>query len=187
MLHAQVAGPTEVDGIVIPIIVTLITIAGAIIVPRLRSNADDLRRAESLTSVLDSMPPSSERRLLEQLRDDHAIVWSLRQAAPPLPTMRAVGSVAYAAGIVVLIVGVVYLLAAPGYQWWFWLVYIGGVADILVGWLVHRFRTGRRRTWMAAELQRLGLRLPIDARLRREVSGPLVAGVSPRAGIPPST
>jgi hypothetical protein len=186
MLQVQVAGPSTVDAMVIPIIVTLITLAGAIIVPRLHSNADDLRRAESLSSVLDGMPPSTERRLLEQLRDDHATVWALRQAAPLLPTMRAVGSVAYAAGIVVLIVGVVYLLAAPGHQWWFWLVYIGGVADILVGWLVHRFRTGRRRTWMAAELQRLGLRLPIDARLRREVSGPLVGEVSPRAGTPPS-
>lgn len=186
MLQAQVAGPTSVDGIVIPIIVTLITIAGAVIVPRLHSNADDLRRAESLTSVLGAMPPSSERRLLEQLRDDHATVWSLRQAAPLLPTMRAVGSVAYAAGIVVLLVGVVYLLAAPGYQWWFWLVYIGGVADILVGWLVHRFRTGRRRTWMAEELQRRGLRLPIDARLRREVSGALVGELSPRGGTRPS-
>jgi hypothetical protein len=186
MLQAQVAAPSSVDEMVIPIIVTLITLAGAIIVPRLHSNADDLKRAESLTHVLDGMPPSSERRLLEQLRDDHATVWSLRQAAPLLPTMRALGSVAYAAGIVVLVVGVVYLLAAPGSQWWFWLVYIGGVADILLGWLVHRFRTGRRRTWMAAELLRRGLRLPIDARLRREVSGPLVGEISPPGGSRPS-
>ena len=80
MLHAQVAGPSEVDGIVIPIIVTLITLAGAIVVPRLHSNADDLKRAESLTHVLDAMPSSSERGLLEQLRD----LKSFTRQQPPL-------------------------------------------------------------------------------------------------------
>ncbi|MET0781044.1 MAG: hypothetical protein ABWZ16_05960 [Microbacterium sp.] len=170
MLRIEVADAATVAGIVIPIIVTLLTIVGAVVAPRLSSNADDLRRAESLTTVLSAMPPSSQRDLVEQERDDLATVWALRQAAPEVPKMRALGSAAYFGGLVVLLLGVVYLLVASGYQWWFWLVYLLGVALVVLGWLVHRYRIGRRREWMSAELRRRGLPVPVDGRLRREVT-----------------
>jgi len=169
MLRIEVADAATVASIVIPIIVTLLTIVGAVVAPRLSSNADDLRRAESLTTVLNAMPPSPQRDLVEQERDDHATVWALRQASPELPTLRVLGSAAYFGGLAVLLLGVVYLLAAPGYQWWFWVVYLLGVALVIIGWVVHRYRVGRRREWMGAELQRRGLRLPLDQRLLREV------------------
>lgn len=180
MLRIEVADAATVAGIVIPIIVTLLTVAGAVVAPRLTSNADDLRRAESLTAVLNAMPQSPQRELVEQERDDHATVWALRQAAPELPTTRALGSAAYVGGLAVLLLGVVYLLIASGYQWWFWLVYALGVALVVIGWLFHRYRTRRRRRWMSAELRRRGLRLPVDRRLLHEVAGPAGRGVSGR-------
>ena len=171
MLHAEVADAGTVGGIAIPIIVTLLTIAGAIVAPRLTSNADDLKRAENLTAVLNTMPPSPERELVERERDDLATVWTLRQAAPVFTTMRATGTAAYVGGVAVLLLGVLYLLVTPGYQWWFWLVYLLGVALLVAGWLLLRTRAARRRTWMSGELRRRGLRLPADARLLREVAG----------------
>ena len=172
MLRIEVADTATVAGIVVPIIVTLLTVAGAVVAPRLTSNADDLRRAERLTAVLNAMPQSPQRELVEQERDDHATVWALRQAAPELPTTRALGSAAYVGGLAVLLLGVVYLLVASGYQWWFWLVYALGLALVVIGWLVHRCRVRRRRHWMSAELRRRGLRLPVDRRLLHEVAGP---------------
>lgn len=171
MLHAEVADAATVGGIVIPIIVTLLTIAGAVVAPRLSSNADDLKHAENLTAVLETMAPSPEREVVERERDDLATVWALRQAAPVLTTMKAVGSAAYAGGVAVLLLGVLYLLVTPGYQWWFWLVYLLGVALVAAGWLVLRARAARRRTWMSRELRRRGLRLPTDSRLHQEVAG----------------
>jgi len=172
MLHIEVADAATVGGIVIPVIVTVLTIAGAIVVPRITSSADDLKRAESLTTVLDAMAPSPHRELLEQERDDHATVWALRQAAPQFPAVRAFGSAAYAGRVALLVLGVVYLLVTPGYQWWFWLVYLIGVALIVVGWLVHRKGAARRRAWMSSEFRRRGLRLPVDGRLFLEVASP---------------
>lgn len=171
MLHAEVADAATVGGIVIPIIVTLLTIAGAVVAPRLTSNVDDLKHAENLTAVLNTMVPSPERELVERERDDLATVWSLRQAAPVFTTMRATGSAAYVGGVAVLLLGVLYLLVTPGYQWWFWLVYLLGVALLVAGWLLLRTRAARRRAWISRELRRRGLRLPTDARLLREVGG----------------
>lgn len=188
MLRFEVADAAVVASIVIPIIVTLLTIAGAVVAPRLASNADDLGRAESLTAVLDTMPRSPQRELVEQLRDDHATVWALRQAAPELATTRAFGSAAYVGGLATLLLGVVYLLVASGYQSWFWMVYAAGVALVVIGWLVLRYRVGRRRRWMSAELRRRGLRLPVDRRLLHEVTGPAGGGEPGRRqgrGTPP--
>lgn len=171
MLHAEVADAATVGGIVIPIIVTLLTIAGAVVAPRLTPNADDLKHAENLTVVLNTMVPSPERELVERERDDLATVWTLRQAAPVFTTMKAAGTAAYVGGVAVLLLGVLYLLVTPGYQWWFWLVYLLGVVLLVTGWLLLRTRATRRRTWMSRELRRRGLRLPTDARLLREVAG----------------
>lgn len=170
MLHAEVADAATVGGIVIPIIVTLLTIAGAVVAPRLISTADDLKHAENLSVVLNTMAPSPERELVERERDDLATVWSLRQAAPVFTTMRATGTAAYVGGVAVLLLGVLYLLVTPGYQWWFWLVYLLGVALLVAGWLLLRTRAARRRAWMSRELRRRELRLPTDARLLREVA-----------------
>jgi hypothetical protein len=185
MLHAEVADAATVGGIVIPIIVTLLTIAGAVVAPRLTSNADDLKHAENLSVVLNTMVPSPERELVERERDDLATVWTLRQAAPVFTTMRATGTAAYVGGVAVLLLGVLYLLVTPGYQWWFWLVYLLGVALLVTGWLLLRTRAARRRTWMSRELRRRGLRLPTDARLLREVAGSVERRMRAGPAVPP--
>lgn len=158
MLHFEPAGAATTGQMVVPILVALLTIAGAILAPRLNAHPDDLKRAESLTALLADLPPSPERELLQQVRDDSAVDWALRQAAPTLPRLRALVRVAYYGGIFVLLAAPVLLLLTPGFQWWFWMVYLTGAVLLAVGALLDRIRSARRRAWMSAERTRRGLR-----------------------------
>ncbi|WP_448810665.1 hypothetical protein [Agromyces bauzanensis] len=170
MLHVEQIGPAVTGEAFVPIIVALLTVAGAILVPRLNAHPDDLKRAESLTALLADLPPSPQRDLLEQVRDDHAIVWALRQAAPTLPGMLVLVRIAYYGGVAVLLAAPVSLLLTPGYQWWFWIAYLAGAALLGVGAAVDRIRSARRRAWMSAERASRGLRAPVDDRLFLEVA-----------------
>ena len=170
MLHAVDSNATFAGENLVPVIVTLLTVAGAVLVPLLNAYADDLKRAERLTSILDGMARSPERRLVEQVRDDYAVVWALRQSAPLFPWLRTLGGVAYYGGVLVLIVGPLYLLLAPGYQPWFWAYYLGGAALLGLGGLLHHVRAERLREWMSAERERRGLRAPSNPRLVRSVT-----------------
>ena len=88
MFYAQQSGVVMVAEAAVPILVALVTAATAIIAPRLAARSDDLKRAERLTKLLDDLSPSPQRELLEQLRDDYATVWALRQAAPTFSHLR---------------------------------------------------------------------------------------------------
>lgn len=170
MLQFEGAEPVVTGATVVPIIVALVTVAGAVVAPRLNANPDELKRAESLTALLTALPPSPQRDLLEQVRDDHAVVWALRQAAPMLPGLRAVARTAYSAGILVLLAAAVSLLLTPGYQWWFWMSYLAGAVLLVVGAALDRVRSSRRRAWMSAERVSRGLRAPVDDRLFLQVA-----------------
>jgi hypothetical protein len=150
---------------VVPVVVTLLTVAGAVLVPLLNAYADDLKRAERLTAILAGMARSPERRLVEQLRDDYAVVWALRQSAPSFRSLRTLGRVAYCGGVLLLILGPLYLLLVPGYQPWFWAFYVGGAVMLGLGALLHQIRRVRQRSWMKAERERRGLRAPENDRL----------------------
>lgn len=149
----------------VPVVVTLLTIAGAVLVPVLNAYANDLKRAERLTAILDGMAGSPERRLVERARDDYAVTWALRQSAPPFLWLRNLGGAAYFGGVLVLILGPLYLLLAPGYQQWFWAYYLGAAALLVLGGLLHHARTVRQQKWMSAERERRGLRAPENRRL----------------------
>jgi hypothetical protein len=160
MLHAADSTTAVAGENVVPVVVTLLTVAGAVLVPLLNAYADDLKRAERLTAILDGMARSPERRLVEQLRDDYAVVWALRQSAPSFRWLRTLGRVAYSGGVLVLILGPLYLLLVPGYQPWFWAFYVGGAVMLALGGLLHHVRAVRQRSWMSAERERRGLRAP---------------------------
>jgi hypothetical protein len=170
MLHVVDSNTAFAGENLVPVVVTLLTVAGAVLVPLLNAYADDLKRAERLTSILDGMARSPERRLVEQVRDDYAVVWALRQSAPLFRWLRTLGGVAYYGGIFVLIVGPLYLLLAPGYQPWFWAYYLGAAALLGLGGLLHHIRAVRQREWMSVERERRGLHAPSNRRLLRSVT-----------------
>jgi hypothetical protein len=70
------------------------------------------------------------------------------------------GGVAYWGGILVLILGPLYLLLIPGYQPWFWAYYLVAAALLALGGLLRHVRRVRQREWISAERDRLGLRAP---------------------------
>lgn len=164
------SGTATVSEIVVPILVAVLTAAGALIAPRLNAAADDLKRAEQLTTVLEGMTDSPERDYVRHVRDDHATAWALSAAAPRLPRLRIAGLAAYYSGILVLVVSAIALILAPGYQWWFWAWYLVGAALLLAGGILGHLRSMRRREWMSAERRRRGLRPPVGSRLFRAVA-----------------
>ncbi|MFH8253135.1 hypothetical protein ACH3VR_22400 [Microbacterium sp. B2969] len=165
MLFAQQSGTAMVAEAVVPVVVALVAAAAAIIAPRLAARGDDLKRAERLTELLHDLTPSPQRELLEQLRDDSATVWALRQAAPALPRLRTASRAAYYGGVLVLIIGPISLLLTPGMQWWYWAYYLAGGVLLGIGVALHRQRVARQGRWMAGELRRRGLRAPLDGSL----------------------
>lgn len=171
MLQVEDAPAIVGDEAVVPIIVALVTVAGAILAPRLNAHPDELKRTESLTALLAALPPSAQRDLLEQVRDDQAVAWALRQAAPALPRLRMLARAAYAGGIIVVLAAAVSLLLTPGYQWWFWAAYLAGAVLLVAGVALDRVRSARRRAWMRAERASRGLRAPVDDRPFHEVAG----------------
>ena len=50
-------------------------------------------------------------------------------------------------------------------QWWYWISYLGGLALLGVGAVLHRRAMSQQREWMRAELLARGLRPPLDGRL----------------------
>jgi hypothetical protein len=158
-------GTATVSEIVVPILVAVLTAAGALIAPRLNAAADDLKRAEQLTAVLEGMADSPERDFVRRVRDDHATAWALSAAAPRIPRLRVAGLAAYYSGILVLVVSAIALILAPGYQWWFWAWYLLAAALLAVGAILGYLRSVRRRDWMTAERRRRGLGPPSQERL----------------------
>ncbi|WP_430645707.1 hypothetical protein [Agromyces sp. GXS1127] len=158
MLDATESGATAVGTAVIPVVVAVLTVVGAAVSTRFGHGGDDLRRAEQLTAVLAGMSPSAERDLVERVRDRHAAAYALSASAPALGALRVAAVAAEASGIAVILVGALYVLLAPGFQPWFWATYLVGAVLLAFGAGAGHLRRMRRREWMAAERDRLGLR-----------------------------
>ena len=82
MLEAQDSAATLVTGLWTPLAVALITAAASVAIALMSTRADDLKRAERLSQVLNGMEESPERVFVSTIRDDYAVSWALRQAAP---------------------------------------------------------------------------------------------------------
>jgi hypothetical protein len=176
MLHTEGAGAALVTGLWTPLAVALVTAAASVVIAVLSTRADDLKRAEQLGHVLSGMEPSPERIVVATIRDDYAVSWALRQAAPVQHGLRLVirllsiaGGVALAGAIMVgIYVGLGYGRVS---DWFFWVYYSIGLA-LLVGarWL-RATAIRRDQVWIRAERARRGLREPLHEDLRLEATG----------------
>jgi hypothetical protein len=174
MRHLEQAGPELLTGLWTPLVVALITTAASVFIEVQNVRSDDLKRAERLGNVLSQMPPSPERNVVATVRDDLAVAWALRQAAPVDRRLRRAAAVLSALGGVALFGAImVGLYVGLGYgrvsDWFFWVYYSVGLV-LLLGASVLRRRARRDvGTWMAAERTRRGLRPPLHTGLRAEV------------------
>lgn len=177
MLHAEDVGTALLTGLWTPLAVAVITAAASGLIAVMNVRGDDLKRAERLSQVLGDMEPSPERTVVATIRDDYAVGWALRQAAPIDHRLRRVAAVLTVAGGVALsgaiVVGV---YVGLGYgtvsDWFFWVYYSVGLALLLAAVWLRAIAKRRARVWIRAERARRGLREPLHEHLRREATDP---------------
>ena len=175
MLHQEVARAALLTGLWTPLVVALITAVASVMIAVLSTRADDLKRAERLSQVLEDMDPSPERDVVAIVRDDYAVSWALRQAAPVAHGMRRTMAVMTVAGGVALFGAIlVGLYVGLGYgtvsDWFFWVYYSVGLGLLLGARLLRAVAIRRGRVWITAERARRGLRAPLHDDLRREAA-----------------
>ncbi|GAA4047110.1 hypothetical protein [Agromyces indicus] len=163
MLHLEQAGTALLTGLWTPLVVALITAAASVTIALANVRADDLRRAERLGQVLAQMDPSPEREVVSTVRDDLAVAWALREAAPVDRRMRRAAVVLGVLGAVALFGAImVGLYVGLGYgrvsDWFFWVYYSAGLALLLGSALLRRFARRHADAWIAEERARRGLR-----------------------------
>lgn len=173
MLQLEQAGTALLTGLWTPLVVALITVAASVTVALANVRADDLKRAERLGQVLAQMEPSAERDVVATVRDDLAVAWALRQAAPVDRRVRRVAVVLASLGGVALFGAImVGLYVGLGYgrvsDWFFWVYYSAGLALLVAAAVLQRFAHRRAAGWIAAERTRRGLRDPLHTGLRAE-------------------
>jgi ABC-type protease/lipase transport system fused ATPase/permease subunit len=173
MILLDVSRAALLTGLWTPLVIALITVAAGIVTALMNSRVDDLKRAERLSQVLAQMEPTPERDVVATVRDDFAVSWSLRQAAPVAHGLRHVSIVMTVAGGVALFGAVlVGLYVGLGYgtvsDWFFWVYYSAGVLLLVAARLVQAVSIRRARTWIRAERVRRGLREPLHQDLRRQ-------------------
>ena len=142
----------------------LIAAIGALAGVIITTQAGMLRRTERLTGIASSMRLSSEKQLVEDLRDDYVTTWALRQMAPVLPKRRFAAIVAYVAAVIVFMVWFISALATkydPVTWWW----YGATIAFALVGVICHATRFASRAKWAREERARRWMRRPFHSRL----------------------
>lgn len=177
MLHTEGAEAALVTDLWAPLAVALVTAAGSVVIGLMGVRADDLKRAERLSTVLESMEPSPERTVVATIRDDYAVSWALRQAAPVQHGLRWVirvltvlGGIALVGAIVVgVYVGLGYVRVS---DWFFWVYYGVGLALLLGAAWLRAVANRRGRVWIVAERARRALREPLHEKLRLESAGP---------------
>lgn len=177
MLHAEAPSIALVTGLWTPLAVALVTAAASVVIALLSVRADDLKRAERLSQVVSAMEPSPERMVVATIRDDYAVSWALRQAAPVERGLRIIiriltvaGGIALAGAIVVgFYVGLGYGRVS---DWFFWVYYGVGLGLLIAAGGLRALANRRGRLWIRAERARRALREPLHESLRLEASGP---------------
>lgn len=176
MLHVEASNTVLLTGLWTPLVVALITAAASVVIARMSVRADDLKRAERLSQVLGEMAPSPERSVVETVRDDYAVSWALRQAAPVDHRLRRGIAVLTVAGGVALVGSIlVGVYVGLGYgtvsDWFFWVYYGVGLALLLAASWLRAIAARRGRVWIREERARRSLREPLHEDLRLEATG----------------
>lgn len=123
-----------------------------------------LRKTERLTEIAAKMSPSSERTLVEDLRDDLVVAWALDQMAPTYPAHRAWSIVLFVIGGFVELIWFLLGIVTRS-VWWTWGIYAIGLVLLIAGAAVWGIARQNRRGWMQRQREKRWIRLPVHARL----------------------
>lgn len=148
-----------------------ITAVVGVVAVLLRAHSGTLRKAERLTELAAKMPESTERTLVEDLRNDYVTSWALSQMAPGYGTYRVKSVILYSFGGLTLFAWIVFAIVFSGALWtWWW--YFAGLAFVFAGLWVEALRFRKRGTWIREERANRWMRLPMHNRLREAIIPP---------------
>jgi hypothetical protein len=130
-----------------------------------RDDADMLKTAERLTAVAVQMSPSSERTLLQDMRDQYVVTWVLRRAGNQFQGWLVTATVLYVLGLLSMVPFTLITVVnrTDGSAWWW---YGAALIFISAGAGATGCRWQKRRKWVAEEKQRRWIdgRLPLPDR-----------------------
>ena len=130
-----------------------------------RDDADMLKTAERLTAVAVQMSPSSERTLLQDMRDQYVVTWVLRRSGDQLKGWRLLTNVFYGLGLFALMPFTLFTIVdrTDGTAWWW---YWAALIFIAAGVGASGYRWQKRRKWVSEEKARRWIngRLPLPDR-----------------------
>lgn len=146
------------------VVATAIPAAVAVIIAIVTWTPTSLRKTERLTGIASKMSPSSERTLVEDLRDDLVVAWALNQMAPTYPAHRAWSFVLFVIGG---FVEVIWLLAGivTHNAWWTWAIYAIGLVLVIAGAVIWGIAMQNRRAWMRRQREERWIRQPVHSKL----------------------
>ena len=132
------------------------------------TRSDSLKKAERLTGLAVAMKDSSERTLVEDLRDDYATTWALRQMAPANTTFTVLWIVFQTMSILTFIGWglVVFVDKDASQSWW---IYAGALVLGIVAAIFAALRASRRNRWMKDERSKRWMRRPFHSGLRDSI------------------
>lgn len=142
-----------------------ITALVALVVVIVNAHSDTLRKAERLAEVASRMPESSERGLVEDLRDDYVTSWALNQMAPMHIWARALSYGGYGVAGLTFTMWWAYSVTTE-YASWTWWIYVVGFLILTAAVLIHGWRRASRSRWMREERANRWMRRPHHTRLR---------------------
>lgn len=146
-------------------ILSLVATIGAAIpaLYALTAGRHTLGKAERLTKLAQTMVPSSARTLVEDVRDELAVEWSLIQWAPRYRAKQVWSWALWVLGGLSLLIFVLFAITKQAFSWT-WGSYT--VALLLMGGALYvkARRDFARRSWMDSERAQRWIRPPISQR-----------------------
>jgi hypothetical protein len=139
---------------------TILTLAAGVF----NTHVGSLRKSERLGDIASKMHESSERTLIEDLRDDYATTWALKQMAPLHTRLRGATVSIYAVGGVILLVWMLISVSTED-NLFSWLLYGAGIVVVSLGYILQLHRNAKRMKWMRVERGNRYMRPPLHSRL----------------------
>lgn len=145
-----------------PPLIGVLTIITTIAVAAMNSHADDLKRAERLTAIIDKMDAGAERKIAQATRDALVSRWVLRAVAPRHGYLQALTWGLYVYGLLLIVGAAVWWIVDAEVNFWIPAsLYFLGVICVIGSSLLMSKRSALRRDWLAAERSKADLRTPM--------------------------
>ncbi|POH63624.1 MULTISPECIES: hypothetical protein [Cryobacterium] len=129
------------------------------------ANAGSLRKSERLSEIASKMDGSSERSLIEDLRDDYVTTWALKQMAPMYNGLRGIMIAVYVVAGTVLAAWLFISITHTDSFWTLLLLYVAGLVVLAIAVIIQQLRNLKRTKWMRTERSHRYMRPPLHSRL----------------------